>query len=65
MFLPFTTVGSSVLAVADSGTTGHYITANTLCVKKTRANHPITITLSNVYIIYSTHIALLPQTNMP
>ena len=63
-FLPFSIVGSSILSVVDSGTTGHYITTDTPCVNKTKANHPITITLSNGDIISSTHIALLPQTNI-
>ena len=65
MFLPFTTVGSSVLAVADSGTTGHYITADTPCINKTKANNNIPITLTNGDIISTTHIALLTQTNLP
>ena len=50
--------------VADSGTTGHYITSDTLCVNKTRSNHPIPITLPNGDTISSTHIALLPQKNL-
>ena len=63
--LPFTTVGSSVLAVVDSSTTGHNITTENLCVNKTKANYPITITLPNGDIISSTYIALLPQKNLP
>ena len=53
------------MAVSDSGTSGHYITASTPCFKKNRANHHIPITLPNEYIISSTHIAILPQTNLP
>ena len=52
--LPFPTVSSSVLAVSDSGTTGHYITTGAPCENKTKANHPIPITLPNVDIISST-----------
>ena len=51
--------------VADSGTTRHYITTDTPCVKKIKANHTIPITLPNGDIISSIHIALLPQTNLP
>ena len=56
---------SSLEAVADSGTTGHYITTTTPCVDKQIANNPIPIKMPNGEIITSTHIALLPQHNLP
>ena len=56
---------SSLEAVADSGTTGHYITTKTPCVDKRIANNPIPIKMPNGEIITSTHIALLPQHNLP
>ena len=56
---------SSLEAVADSGTTGHYITTTTLCVDKQIVNNPIPIKMLNGEIITSTHIALLPQYNVP
>ena len=52
------------MAVADSVTTRHYIATNTLCINKTKANHPIPIILPNGDIISSTHIMILPQTNL-
>ena len=56
---------SSLLAVTDSGTTGHYITTKKPCVDKRIANNPIPIKMPNGDIITSTHIALLPQHNLP
>ena len=55
---------SSLESVADSGTTGHYITTTTQCVDKQMANNPIPIKMLNGEIITSTHIALLPQYNL-
>ena len=55
----------SLEAVADSGTTGHYITTKTTCVEKRNANNPIPIQMLNGEIIKLTHIALLPQHNLP
>ena len=52
-------------AVADSGTTGHYITPTTPCTNKQSETHPITIKMPNGEIITSSHIALLPQHNLP
>ena len=63
--LSFTIVGSSDLSIVDSGTTGNYIITNTPCVNKTKANHPIPITLPNGDIISSTRIVLLAQKNLP
>ena len=52
-------------AVADSGTTGHYITPTTPCTNKQTATQPIPIKMPNGEIITSSHIALLPQHNFP
>ena len=51
---------SSLEAVADSGTTGHYITPTTPCTNKQTATHPVPIKMPNGEIITSSHIALLP-----
>ena len=56
---------SSLEAVADSGTTRHYITTNTPCVDKRIVNNPIPIKIPNGDIIKLTHIALRPQHNLP
>ena len=56
---------SSLKEVAASGTTGHYITTKTLCVDKRVANNLIPIKMPNGEIITLTHIALLPQHNLP
>ena len=57
--------GSSLEAVADSGTTENYIATKTPCVDKQIANNQIPIKIPNGDIITSTHIALLPQHNLP
>ena len=54
---------SSLEAVADSGTTGHYITPTTPCTNKQTATQLIPIKMPNGDIITSSHIALLPQHN--
>ena len=56
---------SSLEAVADSGTTGHYITPTTPCTNKQTANQPIPIKIPNGEIITPSHITLLPQHNLP
>ena len=56
---------SSLEAVADSGTTGHYITPTTPCTNKQIATQPIPIKMLNGEIITSSHITLLPQHNLP
>ena len=56
---------SSLESVADSGTTRHYITTTTPCLDKRIATNPIPIKMPNGEIITSTHIALLPQNNLP
>ena len=56
---------SSLEAVADSGTTIHYITPTTPCIDKKISNNPIPIKMPNGDIIISTHISLLPQHNLP
>ena len=47
------------LAVADTGTTGHYLTLNSPCSNKRKAIHPLPIQMPNGEIIESTHTALL------
>ena len=42
---------SSIEAVPDFGTTGHYITPTTPCTNKQTATHPIPIKIQNVEII--------------
>ena len=56
---------SSLEAVADYGTTGHYITPTILCTKKQTATQPMPIKMPNGEIITSSHIALLPQHGLP
>ena len=56
---------SSLEAVADSGTTGHYITPKIPCTNKHTATQPIPIKMPNVEIITLSYIALLPQHNLP
>ena len=58
-------IDSSLEAVADSGTTGHYITPTTPFTNKHTATHTIPIKMPNGEIITSSHIALLPQHNLP
>ena len=56
---------SSLEAVANSGTTGHYITPTTPCTNKHTSTQPIPINIPNGEIIISSHIELLPQHNLP
>ena len=56
-------IDSSLEAVVDSWTTGHYITPTTSCTDKQTANNPTPIKMPNGDIITSTHISLLPQHN--
>ena len=58
-------IDSSLEAVADCGTTGHYITPTTPCTDKQIANNPRPIKMPNGEIITSSHITLLPQHNLP
>ena len=58
-------IDSSLEAVAYSGTTGHYITSTKPCTDIQVANNLIPIKMPNEEIITSTHIALLPQNNLP
>ena len=55
---------SSLEAVADSGTTRHYITPTKPCTNKQTATQPIPIKIPNGEIITSSHITLLPQHNL-
>ena len=56
---------SSLEAVADSGTTGHYITPTTPCTNKYTETQLIPIKIPNGEIITSSHITLIPQHNLP
>ena len=56
---------SSLEAVADSGTTGHYITPTTPCTNKQTETQTIPIKMPNGEIITSSHTTLLPQHNLP
>ena len=58
-------IDSSLEAVADSGTTGNCITPTTPFKNKQTATKPIPIKIPNGEIITSSHIALLPQHNLP
>ena len=58
-------IDSSLEAVADSGTTGHYIMPTTPCTNKETATQTIPIKMPNGEIITSSHISLLPQHNLP
>ena len=55
----------SIEAVADSGTTGHYITPTTPCMNKQTSTQPIPIKMPNGEIITSSPIVLIPQHNLP
>ena len=58
-------IDSSLEEIAYSGTTGHYITPTTPCPNKQTATQPIPIKMLNGDIIILSHIALLPQHNLP
>ena len=58
-------IDSSLEAVPDSGTTEHYMAPTTPCTDKNIENNPISTKMLNGEIITSTHIALLPQHNLP
>ena len=58
-------IDSSLEAVEDSGTTGHYITPTITCTNKHTATQPIPIKMPNGDIITSSHIELIPQHNLP
>ena len=53
------------LAVADTGTTGHYPTLNLPLSKKIKAIHPLPIHMTNGEIIESTHTKLLNHQDLP
>ena len=53
------------LEVADTGTTGHYLTLNSPCWKKRKAIHPLPTQVPNGEIIRSTHTALLNHQDLP
>ena len=53
------------LEVADTGTTGHYLTLNSSCSNKRKAIYPLPIQMPNGEIIKSTHTALLNHQDLP
>ena len=53
------------LSVADTGTTGHYLTLNSPCTNKQKAVHLIPIQIPNGEIIKSTHTELLTHQDLP
>ena len=53
------------LAVANTGTTGYYLTLNSPCDNKQQAVHPLPIQIPNGEIIASTHTALLSHQDLP
>ena len=53
------------LAVADTGTKGHYLTLDSPCDNKQQAFHPLPIQIPNGEIITSTHTALLYHQDLP
>ena len=53
------------LAVADTGTTGHYLTLDSPCENKQQAVNPLPIQILNGEIITSTHTTLLSQQYLP
>ena len=51
-------------AVADTGTTGHYLNLDSPCSNKQQAVHPLPIHMPNGEIIKSMHTALLSQPDL-
>ena len=52
-------------AVAETGTTEHYLTLDLPCDNKQQAVHPLLIQIPNGEIITSTHTALLSHQDLP
>ena len=53
------------LAVADTGTMGHYLNLDSPCSNKQKAVHPLPIEMPNGEVIKYTHIALLAPPDLP
>ena len=53
------------LAVADMGTTGHYLTLDLPCINKQKAAHPLPIQMPNEEVIKYMHTALLARPDLP
>ena len=53
------------LAVADTGTTGHYLNLDSSCTNKQKAVHPLPIQMKSGEVIKSTHTALLAHPDLP
>ena len=55
----------STIAIADSGTTGHYLTATSPCGQKRLVSVLLPIKIPNGKIIHSTDTKLIPHKNLP
>ena len=53
------------LAVADTGTTGHYLTLDLPCSNKKKAVHPLPIHMPNGEVIKYMHTELLAHPDLP
>ena len=53
------------LAVADTGTTGHYLNLDLPWRNKQKSVHPLPIQMTNGGVIKSTHTALLSHPDLP
>ena len=53
------------LSLADTGTTGHYLTLDSPYSKKQKAVYPLPIQMTNGEVIKSTHTALLAHPDLP
>ena len=53
------------LAVADTGTTGHYLALDSPCSNKQKAVHPLPIHTPNGEVIKSTQTELLAHPDLP
>ena len=52
------------LAVAYTGTTGHYLTLDLPCINKQKAVHPLPIQMPNGEVLKSMHTALLSHPDL-
>ena len=53
------------LAVADTGTTGHYLPLDSPCSNKQQAVHPLPIHMPNGEIIKPNHTTILSHPDLP
>jgi len=52
-------------AIADTGTTWHYLTLDTPCYNTQSTKDPISMCMPNEEILKYTHISLLKETKLP